>query len=568
MQPVRLPSFRAGALWALLASMVSNCAPVGSGGPDPRGASVPVPRHPIVFRAEELPFVYRRGATGRCWPVEVTGGGVGLLDFDGDGDLDLFFAQGGPLPFGSTTEPPADVLLRNDGDNAFIDASDAVGLVAKGYGQGVAVGDCEGDGDLDVYVTRYGPDTLWRNDGGRFVDATAEVGLGCPLWGLGAAFLDYDGDGDLDLFVANYFAFDEAAAPFFRDEQGRAEYGIPNLWQGVPDVLYRNDGGRFVDVTAEAGIVDERRGMGVLATDFNLDGHVDLLVANDAEANSLWMNRGDGTFVEVAELAGVGYNAEGATEANMGIAHGDTDGDGRQDLIVSHLFDEHDTLWRLLSDAGQEPVFQDQTKAAGLAAATLPLTTWGNALADFDADGRLDYLVVGGHIRREPGQPFELENPARLLRGEEGGTFRDVSGDAGPFFGALHQARGLAMGDLDGDGDPDAVVVRHDGPAVVLWNETAGGGWVRFELVDVGGRRDPIGARVEVTVGGRTQVRSIDGGGGYLSASAGRVHFGLGAAAEVERVVVRWPSGRVEEASGVEGGRVVRWVEGVGPEGR
>ncbi len=234
------------------------------------------PAGSLVFRAQDLPFRYERGETGAAWPVETTGGGVGLLDYDGDGRLDLFFAQGGPLRPGKDSHPTSDVLLKNLGDGRFEDVSLQAGLTPKGYGQGVTVADYDGDGDPDVYVTRYGRNTLWRNDRelGRFTDVTEWAGVGCGSWSLGAAFADYDGDGDLDLFVANYFAFDPAKAPFRRDSAtGAPDYGLPQEFKGLPDVLYRNEGdGRFTNVTASAGVAGSGRGMGVLASDLDGDG--------------------------------------------------------------------------------------------------------------------------------------------------------------------------------------------------------------------------------------------------------------------------------------------------------
>jgi len=536
-------------------------------GPAQSAPKAAAPAASLVFRAQELPFFYERGETGAAWPVETTGGGVGMLDYDGDGRLDLFFAQGGPLRPGKNSHPPSDVLLRNLGDGRFEDVSAQVGLITKGYGQGITVADYDGDGDPDVYVTRYGRNTLWRNDRerGRFTDVTEEAGVGCGSWSLGAAFGDYDGDGDLDLFVANYFAFDPAKAPFRRDpDTGAPEYGMPADFRGLPDVLYRNEGnGRFRDVTATAGVAAAGRGMGVLATDLDGDGRLDWLVANDAESNAVWRNRGDGTFEDIADRIGLAVNGQGLAEANMGIALGDTNGDTLPDVVITHFVNEHTTVWRAYASPEGGILYQDQTSEAGLATDTRPLTGWGTVLADLDLDGHLDLVATNGHIRREAALQYPYENPPILWRNDGTGRFINVTAGAGAYFQALHLGRGLACGDLDGDGDLDLVIVHHHKPSVVLWNESPRkGNHLIVKLRGRGLNRDAIGARLIAHVGQRSLLRTIDGGGSYLSTSDASAHFGLGKAGRVDRLEVRWPSGKVETRLDLPVDTTVEWIEG------
>ena len=556
--------FRAG-----IAAIIGSAISISAGCRNDTARSTPkpiAPAAPLVFREQELPFQYDRGETGSAWPVETTGGGVGLLDFDGDGRLDLFLAQGGPLKPGKESGSTADVLLKNLGDGRFEDVSDRVGLGPKGYGQGVTVADYDADGDPDVYVTRYGRNTLWRNDRdhGRFIDMTEEAGVGCESWSLGAAFGDFDNDGDLDLFVANYFAFNPADAPFRRDPvTGKADYGLPQEFGGLPDVLYRNEGnGRFRDVTQSAGVAGTGRGMGVLATDLDGDGRLDWLVANDAQNNALWRNRGDGTFEDMADALGLAVNGQGLPEANMGIAYGDTDGDAQADVVISHFFGEHTTLWRGHGGPQGGMFYQDQTREAGLAIDSRPLTGWGMVLADMDLDGHLDLLATNGHIRREPSQLYLYDNPPILWRNLGDGRFANVTARAGPYFNKLHMGRGLACGDLDGDGDLDCVIVHHHTPSVVIWNESSRkGNYLIAKLRGGGKNRDAIGARLLAKVGPRTLVRTIDGGGSYLSSSDQSVHFGLGDAARIDRLEIRWPSGKVEVKSNLPVNQTFEWVE-------
>jgi hypothetical protein len=555
---------------ALIAAVigVSLLTNAGCHGDKARSSAKPLATvEPLVFREQELPFQYQRGETGSAWPVETTGGGVGLLDFDGDGRLDLFFAQGGPLKPLRPSQMPSDVLLRNLGNGQFEDVSEHVGLTAKGYGQGVTVADYDSDGDPDVYVTRYGRNTLWQNDRerGQFVDVTDTAGVACGSWSLGAAFGDFDQDGDLDLFVANYFAFDPAKTPYRHDPvTGAPDYGLPQDFGGLPDVLYRNEGnGRFSDITKTSGVAEDKRGMGVLATDLDGDGRLDWLVANDAQSNAVWRNRGDGTFVDTADVLGLAVNGQGLAEANMGVAFGDTNGDALPDVLITHFFGEHTTLWRASGRPGGGLLYEDQTQEAGLAVDTRVLTGWGIVLADLDLDGHLDAFATNGHIRRERSQIHQYENPPIIWRNLGNGRFANVTSSAGQYFKAFHMGRGLACGDLDSDGDMDFVVVHHHKPSVVLWNESPRrGSYLIVKLRGAGANRDAIGARLFAHVGSRTILRNIDGGGSYLSSSDPRVHFGLGDSTRIDRLEIHWPSGKVEVKSNLPVNQTIECIEG------
>ncbi len=486
------------------------------------------------------------------------GGGVGLIDYDGDGRLDVYTVQGGKLP-DEPVPPPApqgDRLFRNRGDGTFEDVSARTGLLAfpGGYGHGVAVGDYDNDGRPDVFVTRWRSYALYRNRGdGTFEDVTARSGLGGPRdWPTSAAFADLDGDGDLDLYVCHYSAWDAAARPC--DDPGRPGHHVscgPLEFAAMPDHVFRNDGGRFVDVSESAGVraADrDGRGLGVVAAHLDDDDRIDLFVANDRTANYLFLNRGGLRFRETAAEAGVATNAEGRYLAGMGIACGDLDGDGRLDLAVTNFYGESTTFYRNLG-SGQ---FADDTATVGLAAPSRYLLGFGTAFLDANNDGRLDLATANGHVNDlRPDVPFAM--PAQLLLGEASGRLVDVSQRAGEPWRVPRLGRGLARGDLDNDGRIDLLIVGEGGPLAYFHNQGPSGHFIAFRLEGVppGSNRDAVGARVTLVAGGRRQAAERLGGGSFLSAQDHRLHFGLGEATRVDSVEVRWPSGHVDRYLGL-----------------
>jgi hypothetical protein len=550
----------------------SLLASLGDGAPTkekPPGGDEPARSLAFVDRAGEanLAFVYENGDTDIHQIPATIGGGVGLLDFDGDGRLDVYFTQGGEFP---PTGPPAfrDRLFRNRGDGAFEDVTDRSGLAATtgGYGFGVTVGDVDNDGRPDLFVTRWRGYALYRNKGdGTFEDATESWGLGGDRdWPTSSAFADLDGDGDLDLYVCHYLAWDAEHPTLCANSRGSNRYVscYPPAFPALRDRLFRNDGGRFVDVTEEAGIDDpDGRGLGVVAADLDDDGLVDLVVANDMSANLFYRNKGGMRFEEIAHDAGLAGNAEGGYQAGMGVACGDLDGDGRPDLAITNFYGESTTLFHNLGDA----LFVDRSTDLGLRAASRFLLGFGASFLDADNDGRLELATANGHVNdHRPALPYAM--PARIYALDGRGRLADVSETAGEPWKTPHVARGLAAGDLDDDGRIDLLIVNQNEPATYLKNESGRAGrFIGFRLEGTKSNRDAVGARVTVTAGGRRLTSWRIGGGSYLSASDPRLHFGLGDADAAEAVEVKWPSGRVDQFRDLRANRYYHVREGDAP---
>jgi len=514
-----------------------------------------VPQFIDDARSRGIVFSFDNGQTDHRHLPESMSGGVGLLDFDGDGWLDIYAVQGGPFP-PHTDRPPLfrDRLFRNTGDGHFEDATVSSGLagLAGGYGHGVAVGDYDNDGRPDLLVTRWRSYALYHNVGkGRFEDLTATAGLGGGRdWPISAAWADLDNDGDLDLYVCHYLKYDPETTPVCRFRNNPENVPCdPRSFPGLPDHVFRNDAGHFVDVTDQAGIVDrDGRGMGVVAADLDGDGKIDLFVANDTTANYFFRNRGGFRFTEQAHESGLATNAAGGYLAGMGVACGDFDGDGKLDLAVTNFLGESTTLYH--NHGGG--LFSDRTDAAGLAAPTRFVLGFGLAALDANNDGRLDLAQANGHIGDyRPSNPYAM--PAQLFLGEGAGKLREVSERAGQPWQVLRLARGLATGDFDNDGRVDIVLVSENAPLALFHNQLEAGNqnagstaahFLTLELEGSASNRDAVGAHVAVTVAGKTQVADRFGGGSYLSAGDKRLHFGLGSKEVADLVEVIWPSGR------------------------
>jgi hypothetical protein len=439
-----------------------------------------------------------------------------------------------------------------------VDVTAEAGVGDRGYGMGMAAGDYDNDGDLDLYVTNFGPNVLFRNEGdGTFRDVTSRAFPGPPdeRWSTSCAFLDYDRDGHLDLFVAAYVSFSLRENKVCHSPSGRRDYCGPQSFDPVPDRLYRNEGGgRFRDVTAEAGIDRSYgSGLGVACADFDADGWPDIYVANDGNANQLWMNHRDGTFEDTALLAGAAYNAEGGEEAGMGVSAGDFDLDGDEDVFLSHLIGEHDTL--LVNDGGA--YFEDRTAEHGLSAPSWPRTGFGTRWADLDNDGDLDLFVANGGVKiveEVAHEPYPYGNPNQLFvnLGPPAFAFREVPpAEAGPPFDLVETSRGAAFGDVDGDGDIDILVSQSNGPLRLLRNETGQDrSWLALDLRAAGRAAD--GALVALVRPGRHNLlRRVGSDGSYLSASDRRVFFGLADESSPVTVLVVWPDGAAERFEGL-----------------
>lgn len=491
-----------------------------------------------------LEFRHHHGGSGERYMLETMVGGVVLFDYDGDGDVDVFFVDGGRLP-GYQGEEPRSRLYRNDGSNRFLDVTDQAAIEFDGYACGATAGDVEGDGDLDLYLTAYGENALFRNQGdGTFAEVARDSGVADPLWSASAAFSDVDHDGDLDLYVANYvdWALDNHKFCGNR-ETGVRGYCQPGIFNGHPDRLFRNQGdGRFTDDAATAGFSKaSNAGLGVAFGDLDNDGWDDLYVANDLDPNFLFRNRGDGSFEDISLLSGTAYSDGGVPEAGMGVALGDLDGDGLLDIVVTNFALETNAFYR---NAGNG-IFLDHRFLSRIAEPSLRYLTFGVVALDLDHDRDLDLVFANGHILDNAATLSAVGEYAQrnqIMENVGGGRFqerRDTGADE------VRVSRGLAFGDLDGDGDLDLVINNSNQLAEVYENlgGTRSGGWLQVDLVGRSGNTFGIGARLVAVTQGVEQVREVQTGSSYLSQHDLTAHFGLADAKSVGELHLHWPGG-------------------------
>ena len=502
-------------------------------------------------------FVYESGFNGIPQYPEIFGGGAALLDVECDGDLDMYVVQGGSIHDPAQTTF-SNQLFINDGTGHFMNATVGSGADDNGYGMGAATGDYDNDGDLDIYVTNVGRNTLLRNNGdGTFTDVTIDATVGNDGWGSSAAFFDMDKDGDLDLYVANYIEWNEGIERECKSQSGILDYCHPDAYNApAKDVLYRNNGdGTFTDVSEEAGIHSVwGNGLGVTVGDVNDDGLLDVFIANDEMKNQLWMNQGDGTFIDDAIVSGVAVDANGEPKAGMGTDFADVDNDGHLDLLVVNLVGQSDSMFM-----NQGGWFEDGTPRSGLSAISRPYTRFGTGFRDLNNDGMLDVYMANGRVliaqTSETDDYYAEEN--LLIQGVGEGKFKEVTPKGGVSKPLIHTSRGVAYGDVNNDGGVDIVVINRDDQAYLLMNLNVGkGNFVKLQLLNRNGA-PAQNATVRFTLGGKTQRREVRTSGGYVSAHDPTLHIGVGDAKSITDLVITWPDGTKQQITDVITGETV-----------
>ncbi|HET6897806.1 MAG TPA: CRTAC1 family protein [Vicinamibacteria bacterium] len=536
--------------------------------PDPASASAPLFEEIDPARSG-ITFVHENAMSANRYLPETMGPGVAFLDYDNDGWMDVYIVNSGPSDFFTPKAPLRNALYRNNRDGTFTDVTEQAGVAGGTFGMGVAVGDYDNDGHPDLLVTAYGRCILYRNNGnGTFTDVTDKAGLAAPPWTTSAVWFDYDNDGRLDLFLCSFVEFGAAKNVVCGDNKlGRRYYCIPRVFKPTASVLFHNNGnGTFTEVSKGTDIARALgKALGVVATDINNDGLLDLFVANDTVQNFLFMNRGQGKWDEIGLPSEVGFSMNGQPRSGMGVDAADVDGDGWQDLFVANVDNEMFALYRNNRDES----FSDVANGHGIGQATRLLSGWGLKFFDFDNDGLVDLFLANGHpddMVDSYGGQVRYKEPLLLFH-NDGGRLRNVSAEAGPVFAKSFPARGLAVGDYDNDGAVDVLVGNNGGAPLLLRNRAAAGRrWVGLKLEGKDCNRDAVGALLTWSVGGVQRSRLRNAGGSYLSSHDPREVIGLGAATSLDWLEIRWPkpSGRVERIKDVPVGRYLRIVEGRG----
>jgi enediyne biosynthesis protein E4 len=525
------------------------------------------PFEEVAAAASRIKWVHTAGKSNEKYLPETTGAGCAFLDYDNDGWMDIYLVNSGKCDFYNPNPPLHNALYRNNRDGTFTDVTEKAGVAGGGYGQGVAVGDYDGDGFPDIYVTQYGRSILYRNNGdGTFTDVTEKAGVAAPGWSSSAVWFDYDNDGRLDLFVCQFVDFDKSKnLPC--TAYNKPGYCVPRLYKPMPGWLFHNNGdGTFTDVSKSSGIGKYLgKAWGAVAADLNNDGKMDLFVANDTTANFLFMNRGNGKFEEIAALAGVGFSETGRPRSGMGVDAADFNQDGWMDLFVANIDHEKYSLYQ----NNHDETFDDQAGATGIGAATRLMSGWGLKFFDYDNDGNLDLFLANGN----PDDLIEIMQKdvtyrePMLLFHSDGKTLQNVSAESGPIFGRALSARGLAIGDFDNDGAVDVLVSVNDAPPLLLRNTAAKGRhWLGIKLVGRKSNRDAIGARVTCQAGDLRRSRTKVGGGSFLSSHDPRLVLGLGNRTKLDWLEVKWPEpgGATEKFTDLPIDKYITIVEGEG----
>lgn len=499
--------------------------------------------------------------------VESMSGGVALIDYDNDGYLDIYLVNSLTVELIKSKEKTKSALYHNNGDGTFTDVTDKAGVGDIGWGMGVAVGDHDNDGFDDLYVTCVGPNHLLKNNGnGTFTDVTQKAGVNDPRWSTGASFVDYDNDGHLDLFVSNYVSFDFNNLPEFGKGKTCQFKNVsvqcgPRGLPGDGDSLYHNNGdGTFTEVSKGAGVSDPNGyyGMGVISSDFDEDGLVDIFVANDSTPNFFYHNNGDGTFKEIGFLSGTALSESGAAQGSMGVTVADYDHDGKLDLFITNFDDDYNVLYH---NDGRNS-FTDASYPAKIAAVSLPYVGWGTKFFDYDNDGWVDLFVANGHVYPQI-KNFHQRN--FVFKNNRNGTFSEVSEQLGAPFAEQRAGRGAAFGDIDNDGDIDIIINNLDGSPQLLRNDGGNtGNSVLIKTIGTKSNRDGTGARIKVVSGDLEQKDEVRSGDSYISQSDLRLHFGLEKRTKIDLIEVRWPSGAIDKITNAKVNKIMTIKEGQG----